>query len=139
MRIDELPTIALEFLRGARLATIVRHGQPYPLAVPVWFDWDGSSIQIFSRPDRPKVERLSADPRVSVLVSAEVAEPVYWVRIDGDAEIDDNADELVSRLCDRYLESGHPAHDALRADLVANAADCVRITIHPRRFHHFVS
>ena len=139
MRIDDLPAAAHDFLRGARLATIVRHGDPYPHAVPVWFDWNGSAIEFFSRPDRPKVKRLVTDPRVSVLVSAEVAEPVYWVRIDGEAEIDDDAAELVARLCDRYLEAGEPAHDALRADLMANAGDCVRITIRPRRFHHFVS
>ncbi len=139
MRIDELPPSGHEFLRGARLATVVRHGDPYPQAVPVWFDWNGSSIEIFSRPDRPKVAQLEADPRVSVLVSAEVAEPVYWVRIDGEAEIDDDADALVNRLCDRYLELGTPAHDALRADLLANAGTCVRITIRPRQFHHFVS
>lgn len=139
MRIDALPAAAHDFLRGARLATIVRHGEPYPHAVPVWFDWTGSTIEFFSRPDRPKVNRLTDDPRVSVLVSAEVAEPVYWVRIDGDAEIDDEAGALVARLCDRYLEAGHPAHDALRADLMANAAECVRVTIRPRRFHHFVS
>lgn len=139
MRIDELPDAARAFLQHPRLATISRHGDPYPHAVPVWFEWNGSTIEFFSRRDRPKVASLVADPRVSALVSAEVAEPVYWVRIEGDARIDDDAGELVARTCDRYLEPGNPAHDALRADLLANAAACVRVTIHPQHFYHFVS
>ena len=139
MRIDDLPAAAHAFLQHPRLAAIIRHGDPYPHAVPVWFEWNGSTIEFFSRPDRPKVASLVADPRVSVLVSAEVAEPVYWVRIEGDARIDDNAGELVARMCDRYLKAGKPAHDSLRADLLANAEDCVRVTIRPQHFHHFVS
>ena len=126
MRIDDLPAAAHAFLRHPRLATIIRHGDPYPHAVPVWFEWNGSTIEFFSRPDRPKVARLMADPRV-------------WVRIEGDARIDDDAGELGARMCSRYLEPGNPAHDALRADLLANAEDCVRVTIRPQHVHHFVS
>lgn len=139
MRIEVLPAAAHEFLAGTRLATIVRPGEPFPHAVPVWFDWTGESIEFFSRPDRPKVRALRADPRISVVVSAEVAEPVYWVRIDGEAEVTADASALVERLCDRYLEAGDDSHDALRADLLANAAACVKVTVRPTRFHHFVS
>lgn len=137
MRIDALTPQADEFLRGTRLATIVEHGDAFPHAVPLWFRWTGDHVEFFTRPQRPKVARLRSDPRISVLVSAEVAEPVYWVRIDGRAELDDDADALVVELCDRYLTPGRPDHDALRHDLISMSGDAIRVRVHPERFFHF--
>ena len=110
MRIERLPPSAHEFLRGTRLAVIAETGELAPHAVPVWFDWDGETIEFFTRPNRPKVLRLQAAPKIAVLVSAEVAEPVYWVRIEGVATLHDDATDLVERLCDRYLDLADPAH-----------------------------
>ena len=119
MRIERLPPSAHEFLRGTRLAVIAETATPAPHAVPVWFDWDGEAIEFFTRPNRPKVARLQAAPEITVLVSAEVAEPVYWVRIEGVATLHDDAAELVERLCGRYLDLADPAHRQLDADIRA--------------------
>ncbi len=137
MRIDELPASTDAFLRGLRLATIAHAHDPYVNAVPVWFEWTGEAIEFFTQPNRPKVERLRRDPRLSVLVSAEVAEPVYWVRIEGQAELHDDASELVERLTDRYLAAQSGDVSALREGLLASADHAVRVRVVPERLWHF--
>lgn len=137
MRIERLPPSAHEFLRGTRLAVIAETAEPAPHAVPLWFDWDGQAIEFFTRPTRPKVARLQAAPEIAVLVSAEVAEPVYWVRIEGVATLHDDAAELVERLCGRYLNLADPAHRRLDADIRAMRHEAIRVRVEPERFFHF--
>lgn len=63
-----------------------------PRGVPVWFDWDGTDVRVFSDATAAKVARLRHDPRVSVLVTNDLDEPPMWVRFDGQAEIDPAVD-----------------------------------------------
>lgn len=137
MRLPEMTPAADEFLRGTRLAVIVEAGEPVPHAVPVWYGWDGEAIEFFTRATRPKVERLRANPAVAVLVSAEVAEPVYWVRVEGQAELSDDAADLVHELCERYLDPDDPSHRALGDELRAMAHEAVRVRVVPERIFHF--
>ena len=137
MRLPEMTPAADEFLRGTRLAVIVEAGEPVPHAVPVWYGWDGEAIEFFTRATRPKVERLRANPAVAVLVSAEVAEPVYWLRVEGEAELSDDAADLVHELCDRYLDPADPGHRALGDDLRSMADQAVRVRVVPDRLFHF--
>ncbi len=116
---------------------IAETATPAPHAVPVWFDWDGEAIEFFTRPNRPKVARLQAAPEITVLVSAEVAEPVYWVRVEGVATLHDDAAELVERLCDRYLDLADPAHRQLDADIRGMRHKAIRVRVEPERFFHF--
>jgi PPOX class probable F420-dependent enzyme len=38
-----------------------------PQAVPVWFLWDGAgSMLLYSRPDKPKLRNIAANPRVAL-------------------------------------------------------------------------
>lgn len=137
MRIERLPPFAHEFLRGTRLAVIAETGEAAPHAVPVWFDWDGEAIEFFTRPDRPKVARLQDAPEITVLVSAEVAEPVYWVRIEGVATLHDDAAELVERLCERYLDLADPSHRQLDTNIRGMRRQAIRVRVEPERFFHF--
>ena len=58
-----------------------------PVAVPVWFDWDGRLLRMFTSVLSPKVKRLQADERASVLVVNHLAEPESWVAFDGPVSI----------------------------------------------------
>ncbi len=48
----------------AWLVTVSPDGQPQPS--PIWFEWDGSSILLYSKPDTPKLRNIAANPRVTV-------------------------------------------------------------------------
>ncbi len=63
-----------------------------PRGVPVWFDWDGRDVRIFSEATAAKVTRLARDPQVSMLVTNDLDEPPMWVRFDGRAEVDPDVD-----------------------------------------------
>lgn len=117
---------------------IAHHHDPYVNVVPVWFEWTGDAIEFFTQPSRPKVERLRHDPRLSVLVSAEVSEPVYWVRVEGRAELHGDAAELVERLTDRYLARQSTDVSVLREQLLDSASDAIRVRVVPDRIWHFV-
>ena len=73
-----------------------------------WFDWTGEVIEFFTHPSRPKVRRLRAQPKASMLLSAEVSEPIFWAAIGGRAEMSDDAADLVEKLAARYCNLTKP-------------------------------
>ncbi|MEM9464955.1 MAG: pyridoxamine 5'-phosphate oxidase family protein [Actinomycetota bacterium] len=78
-----------------------------PDGVPVWFDWDGESVRFFSGTGAPKVDRIRADPRIAMLVCNDVDEAPAWVRFEGRAVIDLEADArslAVDVLAPRYWD-----------------------------------
>ncbi len=48
----------------AWLITVSPDGQPQPS--PVWFEWDGASVLLYSKPNTPKLRNIAANPRVSL-------------------------------------------------------------------------
>ena len=49
----------------AWLTTVDRRGTPQP--IPVWFLWDGgTSVLLYSRPDKPKLRNIAENPNVSL-------------------------------------------------------------------------
>ena len=105
------------FLEEPRLAILIYPGsRPAPTGVPVWFDWDGETVQMFAGRTSPKVKQLLADPNVSVLVTNRVGEPEGWVAFDGKLEVADfDPDEwsaLLDRVAPRYWDLNEPAYAA---------------------------
>ena len=103
------------FLAEPRLAMLLYHGPgPSPLGVPVWFDWDGNAVLMFSARTSPKIEALKRNPNVSVLVTNRVGEPEGWVAFDGEAVIGEfAADEwtaLIDRVAPRYWDLSHSGY-----------------------------
>lgn len=94
------------FLSETRLGILTMlNEQGAALAVPVWFEWDGSAVRMFSFKRAPKVRRLRATPRASLLVVNHVGEPEAWVAFDGDVAIsDEGAMALAERLAPRYWD-----------------------------------
>lgn len=123
------------FLARTRLAILLTNRPDgTPDGIPVWFDWDGETVRFFSGAGAPKIERLSADPRVGLLVCNDVDEPPAWVRFEGRAVIDMDADAkalAVDVLAPRYWDLDVPAYAEVVkqwADAPSDAFVVVRVT-----------
>ena len=69
------------FLAEPRLAMLIYNGaRPGPTGVPVWFDWDGEVVHMFADRGTPKMDHLTNDPNVSVLVTNHIGEREGWSR-----------------------------------------------------------
>ncbi len=93
------------------LTTLRRDGSP--IAIPVWFDWDGSSVRMFTTAASPKLRRLANDARASVLVTNHVGEKEKWLAFDGSIAVSDEGGfELAEKLAQRYWDLSDPARAA---------------------------
>ena len=89
------------------LSTLRRDGSP--IAIPVWFDWDGSSVRMFTNVGSSKLRRLANDARASVLVANNVDEKEKWVAFDGSVAVSDEGGfELAEKLAQRYWDLSDP-------------------------------
>jgi PPOX class probable F420-dependent enzyme len=110
---DSARNAFLAVTRLGMLSTLADDGAP--VTVPVWFEWDGEVIRMFSGATSGKVRRIARDSRASLLVPNAVGEPEGWVAFDGRIDVcDDGAIELAERLAPRYWDMNRPD---LRAEL----------------------
>jgi PPOX class probable F420-dependent enzyme len=121
------------FLGQARigvLATLDAAGAP--LAIPIWYEWDGERARMFTSGRSPKVARLRRDGRVCLTVAEPTGVPEAWVAIEGVATIEEGTGfALAQRLAPRY----YPPEQAEQA-LVAwerVAQEWVTIVVEPTR------
>jgi PPOX class probable F420-dependent enzyme len=76
-----------------------------PAAVPVWFEWDGATVRLFTTVTSGKIARIARDARSSLLVVNSVGESEAWIAFEGAAIIrSDGAFELAERLAHRYWD-----------------------------------
>ena len=133
---DVLPDIDREFLARPRLGFLtVAPASPtgWPSPRPVWFErMPAGEVQLFSGARSPKVARVRATPKASLLVANEVGEPEHWILFVGAAAVHaDGAGDLAERLADRYWDLGDPVRAAsLRGFLTS---ELVRIVITPEK------
>ncbi len=105
-----------------------------PTAVPIWYDWDGTAVSIFTSKSSPKVKRLRQDPRASMLVVNDVGEPEAWVLFEGDVEIlEEDTTELMTKLCYRYWDMSSEATQAVLQDWKDHADDRCLLKLIPKR------
>jgi general stress protein 26 len=133
---DVLPDIDREFLARPRLGFLTvapasRAGWPAPR--PVWFEHTpAGDVQLFSFARSPKVARVRATPRASLLVANEVGEPEHWILFVGSAAVHaDGAVDLAERLAERYWDLGDPVRAAALQEF--QASELVRIVITPEK------
>ena len=102
------------FLAQVRLGILITLREDgSPVAVPVWFEWDGAAVRVFTSVLSEKIRRLERDPRASLLVVNHVGEPEAWVAFDGTVTIKiDGGIELAERLARRYWDLADPEHNA---------------------------
>ncbi len=117
------------FLEPTRQATLLRtNADGTANGATVWFDWDGSSVRMFSMASAPKVRGLQRDPRISLLVSNELHEPPAWVRFDGTAVLDwddDTVSLAVDTLAPRYWDLSNPETAAVVEQWRATPSDAM--------------
>ncbi len=98
-----------------------------PVGVPVWFDWDGETIRVFTSVTSPKMNRLRADPRASLLVVNHLAEHEAWVAFDGLVSIHEEGGlELAEKLAPRYWDLSDPERQRT-LELWRKAAAALRV------------
>jgi nitroimidazol reductase NimA-like FMN-containing flavoprotein (pyridoxamine 5'-phosphate oxidase superfamily) len=126
----------LEEPRYGILNTLRSDGSP--IGVPVWFDWNGETLRMFSSVLSPKIKRLQADPRASVLVVNHLSEEEAWVAFDGPIAIrEEGGFELAERLAPRYWDLSDPERRST-LELWRKAAAAIRLLeLEPTRIRSY--
>jgi hypothetical protein len=94
---DEVAQRLIQAPVHARLAYVARDGSPR--AVPIGYIWDGDAIVMGSPPNAPKVQALSADPKVALTIDTEDFPPNILL-IRGEAAL-----ETVDGVPDEFIEA----------------------------------
>jgi len=98
-----------------------------PIGVPIWFDWNGETVRMFTSVLSPKIKRLQADPRASLLVVNHLTEQESWVSFDGSVMIhDEGGIELAEKLAHRYWNLSDPVRQET-LELWRKAAAALRV------------
>lgn len=94
------------FLGVPRIATLVTlNANGSPNAVPVWYDWDGHVLWMFTQERTAKVRRIRNDNRACVSIYAGVGEPETWVTFEGVIEVvPEGGMEMACRRANDYYE-----------------------------------
>lgn len=118
-----------ELLRETRIGVLCTNDlDGAPNGVPVWFEWDGERIRMFSLASHKKIARLENDPRASLLVAREVGEPETWVAVDGVVSItEEGVVPLMERLAARDEDAAVAKAHAEVVDLWRRAAAELRL------------
>jgi PPOX class probable F420-dependent enzyme len=112
------------------LTTVSPDGQPQ--STPIWFDWDGSTILFYSKPDAPKLRNIAANPKIALhLVGDPEGEDV--ITIEGVAALDPVAPP--SDALPAYAAKYRTAIDGIGWTPASMAADySVAVRVTPTRF-----
>jgi PPOX class probable F420-dependent enzyme len=114
----------------ARLGTSNVHtGQPH--VTPVWFLWDGETINISAFVSTRKVREVARNPLVSILIdTGNPGESVRGILFEGKAELIDKPEYvalLAERIYSRYAGS-EGLDDGMRSWIIDPANRIIRLT-----------
>ena len=123
------------FLSEPRLAILMTNrAEAAPMGIPVWFEWNGATVEIFAGKGTPKLARIEKDPNISVLITNHIGEREAWVAFDGVATVcHDGVGALISRLAEHYWDLTQPDLKAVLDQWLAAEAQLVRISLAPDR------
>lgn len=100
---EETREFLLQGTRTGKLATVRPDGSPH--VVPIWFVLDGEDVVFTTWHTTVKAENLRQNPRASLCVDEE-APPFAFVSIEGQVEVQEQADDLLTwttRIARRYM------------------------------------
>jgi PPOX class probable F420-dependent enzyme len=89
---DQVRSFISHGTRTAKVATVMRDGQPH--VMPVWYVLDGEQIVFSTGANSVKGRNLRRDPRAAVIVDEEVA-PYAFVHIRGSVTLSEDLEELL--------------------------------------------
>lgn len=126
------------YLRDTRIGVFsTSSGAMWPVSIPIWYEWDGETIQMFSAQNAVKVRRTQSNPYASLMVSNTLQEPEYWVAVDGILTVhQDGAFELAERLAHKYWDLSNPERAATLEEWREVATSFVRLVLTPERIRH---
>lgn len=128
------------FLTQPRIAVLTTLDKDrMPIAVPVWYDWDGSSAWMFSFKNAGKVRRARADERGWLLVHACAGEPEDRVMLRGALRLSERGWPIARRLAPRYWDMSLEEKKQTMARWESTADDLVAIELaveHRSRYAH---
>lgn len=123
------------FLAEPRIGVLIsnrRDGRG--LGVPVWFDFDGEAVHMFTAADAPKTRRLHQQPWASLLATNRVGEPEHWIAFDGPVAIEaEGGFELAERLAGIYWDLSNPDRAATLEQWRAHREGFRRLRLDPER------
>ena len=91
-------------------------GNGAPVSLPVWYEWDGTTLRMFCHEASGKLKRLKNDARATVLVVNNPDEVENWVSFDGCIAIrNDGGLALAERVFGRYYPAGDPRRAILES------------------------
>ncbi|MGI8642822.1 MAG: TIGR03667 family PPOX class F420-dependent oxidoreductase [Thermomicrobiales bacterium] len=112
------------------LGTVRPDGRPH--LVPVWFDWDGETMTIFSQPDNQKIRNLRHEPRV-ILSLDDTHGGGDVVLFEGEASLMDKP--AADAMTDAYVTKYDAQMKQMNMEPVKMAAEYSQvIRIRPTRF-----
>ena len=127
------------FLKDTRLGVLTSSSSSgQPISVPVWYDWDGETVRMFTSKAAAKVKRFRTNPSASLLAINHIDEAEAWVALDGTIEIkSDGGIELATELASRYWDLSDENHMAsLNSWKQAADAFCL-LELHPMKIRTY--
>ena len=111
------------------LTTLKKDGSP--ISEPVWFDWDGKAVRIFTGVKSAKIKRIRRDARVTFLVANHPDEEDACVAFDGLAEIHPGDAELLERISAKYWDMSDPERRATVDSWISDLSELCMIELAP--------
>jgi PPOX class probable F420-dependent enzyme len=93
----------LDALTVANIATVGPKGEPQ--VNPVWFEWDGQTINLSQNHSKQKYKNLVANPKIAVSI-LDPENPYRYLEVRGVVSefVDDEDYVFINRLAQRYTK-----------------------------------
>lgn len=109
-----------------------------PVSVPVWYDWANEIVSMFALASSPKIARLKANPKASLLVVNNLDELEMWVAFDGEVKIkNDGGLELAERLAARYWDLSQPRQAKMLEQWREAASQILLLELTPEKIRSY--
>jgi len=126
------------FLQAPRLGMFsTAVGEAWSRPVPVWYDWNGTVVTVFSFHSAPKVARLRAHPRAHLLVANHPDESEHWISIAGPVAFTAVDPAWLEQVSGRYWDLSDPARAGVVREWQESIDKLVGLELIPAEVHRY--